>query len=322
MAFPVVSLIIAYHNAASTIERCVNSVLSQPEADKVELVFVDDGSNDSTTEIAKRCVEESAFGDAIFLTLENPKGVAEATREGMRAAKGEYLMRIDSDDELSPGALYAFFEALSTGNPDVVWGGLTVNRDGKLTVLSIDKRADLLNDTPIDTVHFSLCNKFIRRSLIIDNDLLPFSGINCWEDLGVVTRVFALRPKIAYIDCSPYIYHVDSAKPSLSRSRKEVLLNDHLACARNLDEWFESRGLSSNYSEFLTRLKFVAKVKFLRGRDKQVDKWKTTFPEVNNKILSIKHIPYAYRLLFATVNSLPAAFSQRIANWIGSVIKA
>ena len=58
----------------------------------------------------------------------------------------------------------------------------------------------------IDTVHFGLPNKLIRRSLVIARDAMPFPGIDRWEDLGVVARVLARKPTTAIVGRPLYRY--------------------------------------------------------------------------------------------------------------------
>ena len=49
---------------------------------------------------------------------------------------------------------------------------------------------------PLDTLHCSLWNKIIRRSVIVDNGIRFFEGVNCWEDLGLWFRVAVATRRI------------------------------------------------------------------------------------------------------------------------------
>lgn len=316
-AKPTLSIIIAYHNSRETIERTLMSILPQKRIDEVELVFVDDGSTDGTTEVVENllCRNGIDLPHVLFSKTDDCRGIAHATAIGFRKACGEWLMRVDSDDELAPDAIEQFIDAAKASDADIVWGGITMVEGERQTVAMprVDA-SDFLNDVPLNTVQFSLCNKIIRRDLLIDNDILPFKNVNCWEDLGVVSQVLALKPVVTFLQSAPYIYYVTPGLSSLSRSANDVLLRDHLRCADELNHWFEERGLQRTYFEFLKRLKFIAKVKFLRGKNKNIKAWKSTFPEVNRGVLSIRHIPLRYRILFAAVNNLPSIVSQSVAD--------
>lgn len=96
-----VSVVMPAWNAAATIERSIESVLTQDHA-HLELVVVDDGSTDATADIVTRL----ATGDArVRLLRQANAGVAAARNAGIAAASGRYLAFLDSDDWWYPGKL-------------------------------------------------------------------------------------------------------------------------------------------------------------------------------------------------------------------------
>jgi len=97
---PLVSIVMATYNRAATIERAVNSVLSQSYPN-VELIIVDDGSKDNTLEILSRYTDP---GIRIFRHEKN-KGVTAAKNTGLNQVKGEWFTILDSDDEMVPDAI-------------------------------------------------------------------------------------------------------------------------------------------------------------------------------------------------------------------------
>ena len=56
----------------------------------------------------------------------------------------------------------------------------------------------------------------------------------------------------------------------------------------------------------------MAKVKYLRAPRRDVRKWKSEFPEVNGRILSLRHIPAVYRIAFSMAAVLPVSFVERV----------
>ncbi len=86
--WPRVSVVVAAHNAARTLDRCLQSLVDLRYPD-YEVIVVDDGSTDSTGEIARRYP---------FRLISTPnRGVSAARNEGLRAATGEIIAYIDSD---------------------------------------------------------------------------------------------------------------------------------------------------------------------------------------------------------------------------------
>lgn len=93
-----ISIIIPVYNAISTLERCLEGVKSS-DYTSYELIVVDDGSTDGSSEIAKRYTDlvlESAIGQL---------GPAQARNQGAEMAKGEILFFVDADVVIQPDSL-------------------------------------------------------------------------------------------------------------------------------------------------------------------------------------------------------------------------
>ena len=118
------SLIIPVYNAEGWLDRCLRSVIAQEFA-SCEIILVDDGSSDSSPLICDRY----SSTDPRFRTVHKTNGgVSSARNAGLNIAKGEYVMFLDSDDELLPLALESMTESLD--GTDFVMGGYTVFIDG------------------------------------------------------------------------------------------------------------------------------------------------------------------------------------------------
>ena len=169
---------------------------------------------------------------------------------------------------------------------------------------------------PVDTVHFSMCNKLMRRSLLAENSIAPVSGIDCWDDLTVTAPAMALAGRRVVVDRPLYNYTVDPGHRSLSRSHRDIVLRQRLASSLLLEKWFDARGLADRYARFLLLMKFNAKIKYLQGSDCNVAKWRETYPEVNAALLSMNVLPLWQRLAFKLIDILPdrpAAMLCRLA---------
>ncbi|MCB2147079.1 MAG: glycosyltransferase [Deltaproteobacteria bacterium] len=102
-----VSVILPTYNRGWILGQTVNSVLDQ-DYGNLELVVVDDGSTDDTPQLL------SAFGDRLRVIRQENQGVSAARNAGIRAATGELIALLDSDDTWLPGkvtAQVAFFRA-------------------------------------------------------------------------------------------------------------------------------------------------------------------------------------------------------------------
>jgi glycosyltransferase involved in cell wall biosynthesis len=92
MKNPLLSIVIACYNDAAYIEQAVYAALHQTYSNK-EVIVVDDGSNIETKEVLKKL----EFKITKLITQAN-QGQSRARNKGIREAKGEYILNLDSDD--------------------------------------------------------------------------------------------------------------------------------------------------------------------------------------------------------------------------------
>ena len=106
-----ISLIIPFYNSESTLPRCLASVEGQSiDKNSIEVILVNDGSDDGSAEIAKDFASRNTFATII---TQPHVGSAAARNSGITAARGKYIAFLDSDDTLSADALkisFDFFE--------------------------------------------------------------------------------------------------------------------------------------------------------------------------------------------------------------------
>lgn len=106
-----ISVVIPAYNSAKTLPKCIASVLGQTYKGEVEIIVIDDASTDETSQVA---------ADTRVRYYRNPcnKGVFFGRTEGIRQARGERIMFIDSDDWLPSNAI----ELLASHDADIVCG--------------------------------------------------------------------------------------------------------------------------------------------------------------------------------------------------------
>jgi len=104
------------YNYSNYIRECLDSVVAQEGVTYEHLVY-DAGSTDGTIDI----IREYAHVD---LTVEPDEGMSDAINKGFKAAKGEWVMWLNTDDRLKPGSL-AEVKARAMNHPesDVLYGG-------------------------------------------------------------------------------------------------------------------------------------------------------------------------------------------------------
>ncbi len=118
MNYPLISIIIAVYNNERYLQNAIKSVQNQ-EFDDYEIIIVDDGSTDNTPMI----VDEEARKDSrIKVIHQMNQWIYASFNNGVRAAQGEYIYILNSDDKLADGALKKICKTLVDNNyPDVIY---------------------------------------------------------------------------------------------------------------------------------------------------------------------------------------------------------
>lgn len=111
-----ISIIIPTYNRAGFLERCVDSLLVQIQ-DDVQIIIVDDGSNDDTHEILSRYKNN----EHITVAYRQHGGVSKARNHGLAIAAGKYVSFVDSDDYVGDGYISTLLDAAEAGSDMAVF---------------------------------------------------------------------------------------------------------------------------------------------------------------------------------------------------------
>jgi glycosyltransferase involved in cell wall biosynthesis len=115
-----ISVVMPCHNAVPYVEEAVASALGQSHP-HVELVVVDDGSTDGSSDILQRLAADHP--DRLTLVYQNRAGPFAARNQALAHAHGNYIAFLDADDAWHPDALRQMHAALETELADVAYCG-------------------------------------------------------------------------------------------------------------------------------------------------------------------------------------------------------
>lgn len=116
-----VSIVVPICNVSLYIERCARSLFAQTYPN-IEYIFIDDASPDDSIEILQQVIEDFPNRKNQIHILHNPrnKGLAATRFVGIDAAKGDYILNVDSDDWIEPTMVEEMMQAAIKSNADMV----------------------------------------------------------------------------------------------------------------------------------------------------------------------------------------------------------
>jgi glycosyltransferase involved in cell wall biosynthesis len=199
------SVIIPCYNVADTLQRCLQSILTQLPQDS-EVILVDDGSTDATGLIAKRISAENV---AVRVFHKPNGGLSDARNYGIAKASGDYLMFVDSDDEVSPSTFSPVLRYMIQ-HPlvDVAEFPIRVHygheseylQDFPQKIWSSAREYWLKTEA---WEHTYAVNKIYRRTFLLDT---RFPKGRLFEDMWFFPELLSREPRMATLSCGMYLY--------------------------------------------------------------------------------------------------------------------
>ena len=233
MAQPLISVVVPAFNAASTLRESVESAL-KGSYENVEIIIVDDGSTDATSEIAEAL---SALDRRVSLHRRQNGGVSAALNSALAIARGEYVARLDADDLWHPAKLQRQVETAGS-NPDAAliytW------------VRYIDAEGRVHRDGPPQRFPSRALCRGIYESLVGGNssalmrrDVVQELGgydetLSSWEDLLLQLRISADHA----IDHVPEYLVGYRVRPGSLSARPDNMLASWRKARERMDELF------------------------------------------------------------------------------------
>ncbi|MFD8861489.1 glycosyltransferase family 2 protein [Streptomyces vinaceus] len=253
---PSVSVVVIAYNDAVLVGEAVSSALAQGPV-VAEVIAVNDASADGTAQVLDELAAVHPRLKVVHRT-ENSGGCGTPRNDGIAAATSPYVLFLDSDDVLPPGAADALVRAAEEHRAPVTVGAcvrreLPLHHDvpwmpGLYTAGDVIERPA---DRP-ELVRDTLCvNKLYERAFLDKHAIRFPDGRFTYEDFVFTARVLAAAPRIAVIGDLVYVWHVrrDAAQVSISLDRKDVgnwrsRIEAHRAARRIITESSPELGLA------------------------------------------------------------------------------
>lgn len=175
------SVIIPVYNAGKTIERCMDSLVTQAEG-LAEIILVNDGSTDNSADLCRSYAEEY---DNVVLVYQDNAGASKARNRGLDMAKGTYITFVDSDDYVSD----QYFNGLNEfGDEDFAVFSNCIVSEHSITVSSLPEcllKADNHYDRIMNVIKGRIAgpwNKRFKREIIEEYHLRFHPDLVIGED--------------------------------------------------------------------------------------------------------------------------------------------
>jgi glycosyltransferase involved in cell wall biosynthesis len=234
------SVVIPTWNRAGLVVEAVESALAQ-EGGELEVIVVDDGSTDGTSEVIER-----KFGKSVkLLRMATRSGAGAARNEGVRQATGDLLSLLDSDDLWLPGKLKAELDVLAQfPDAEAIVSDCRFIVDGQLTgtsrfaengaLAATGGRARWVDDSPwlwtippngVPTSGITLCRRAVTR---LGQPLFATDLDSC-EDWELEVRLYQECRVVALPEAWTHMRWIDDgmrigrACPGQPRSREQEI---------------------------------------------------------------------------------------------------
>ena len=207
---PKISVLVPAYNSEAFIADCIDSILNQTYSN-YELIIVNDASSDSTLKVIESTIDKfkSQKHKVKIINLKFNKGVSVARNIALQNCTGEYVLFIDSDDQLSNrDSIKKLSERLKNEKFDIVLGSFYFKSiiNSKRSGFNFVTKSDYIEDLIIGRCPCSVCGKLIRKKLFFENNLRMINGLNFAEDFVISLQLAYVAEKIMYVNDVIYTY--------------------------------------------------------------------------------------------------------------------
>ncbi len=220
------SILVPVYNVEKYLEQCVEALLSQTYTGDYEIILVDDGSTDSSSQLCDEFAHKNP--DKIRVIHKVNEGLLSARDVGIVEAQGKYCLFVDSDDFVEENLLQVVAEEIEKNNqPDMVIYSFQYYDNGKVTQRKVDfpdkvygeKEKSYFYESLISSPVFkSLWTKAVKTELLKNdpNDYSKYYGKDMGEDWLRSLHIFTEANSIVCRNVPLYNYRANQS--SISKS--------------------------------------------------------------------------------------------------------
>ncbi len=240
------SIVVPVFRVEGFLRKCIESVSCQMK-DNVELILIDDGSDDNCPLI---CDEYASHSQNIKVVHKENGGLVSAVRAGINEARGKYIGFCDGDDYVADTYIKSVLDVISKHNADIIifdfyriiYGTNIKNVEGSVLIPSgfsngekcIDIREKYMERGGISPCRW---NKVIKKELVNNVMQLYDERVKIGEDIVFTAPLIYSMRSVYYIDKPLIYYNINSG--SMTQSFNENYLKDYNLIFDILSQFFK-----------------------------------------------------------------------------------
>ena len=234
-----ISIIIPAYNVEKYISKCLESIIKQTYSN-IEIILVDDGSTDKTSEI---CDEYAKKDDRIKVIHTENRGVSEARNKGLENVKGNWITFVDSDDWIEEDFCEVLLKKIKDYDADIALCGYKrvtensceiINTSGKDEVIN---RQKYIEKTLNPQTGYGFCHMKLIKKTIIENIRFK-KGMTVGEDALFNLMISKNIKKAIFVKVALYNYRMNLN--SVVKKFDENYANKYLKSMQIIKEYMEN----------------------------------------------------------------------------------
>lgn len=260
-----ISIIVPCYNSSSYLSRCLESLVNQSYPN-IEIILVDNGSEDNTLEI---CKSYQLHDKRIKIYIERKGNQGAARNLGIDKATGDYLMFVDSDDYVSKNFCQIAISSIQKYKSDICIFNYTTVKNEKYFKNEVFKNTDsgIVNkEVAMKSLFYeSFSYNKIYKASCFSNIRYPTS--KKYEDVLTIYRVFDKAETFSYVD--KYLYYYIKREGSTTSQYK--YLEDYFLATLSLYKFLRKHYPSVIDGGIKDTLFRVALIYYIRGYGDNMD---------------------------------------------------
>lgn len=329
-----ISFAIPCYNSESYMEHAIESIL--PGGEDIEIIIVNDGSTDRTSEVAHRYMEK--YPAIVKVVDKENGGHGDAVNSGLSNAQGKYFKVVDSDDWVDEESLHKILELLRNleeddQEVDMLISNYVYEKVGVEHKRCVHYRNVLPKDEIFrwdDIGHFRLDQYILMHSVIYRTAMLQLTQMRLPKHTFYVDNLYVYYPlphvrKIYYLDVDFYRYFIGREDQSVNEKNMIARVDQQIFVTKSMIDMYQLRSVTSKklrqyMINYLAIMMTVSSILLIRSKkEENLEKKKELWKYLKKKDVKV-YMKIRYGILGQTIN-LPGKSGRKISSLVYSVAR-